>query len=115
MKRSSRDKRSQGNSPRRVNPFISEARSRERASADFQTQMELIGAKFRSLRTEKGYGLESVAKVLGISKHRLNKIECGTYVHFGLPLFYALTEYYGITTSDVLSVIPDASFMDLKH
>jgi DNA-binding XRE family transcriptional regulator len=115
MKRTSRDKSFYGNSPRRVNPYIADALSRERAASDFKTQMELIGAKFRSLRMEQGHGLESVAKALGISKHRLTQIECGTYIHFGLPLFYALTEYYGISTTDVLSVIPDASFVDLKH
>jgi hypothetical protein len=115
MKRTSRVKKDRSNTPRSVNPFIAEALSRERAKADFKTEMELIGAKLLELRTGKGLAPEAVAKKLGISKRRLSEIECGTYVHFGVPLFYALCEYYGVSPTKLLSVIPKTAVVDLKH
>jgi transcriptional regulator with XRE-family HTH domain len=77
--------------------------------------MELIGARLRRLRTEKGCSLEAVAKAVRIPKRRLYRTETGTYLHFDLPCLRRLSHYYGVPQKEILSAIPDALFEDLKY
>jgi len=97
---------------RKTNPYIVEARRRERFWLDFRLESELIGARLRRLRIDKGYSLEFVAKTIRMSKIRLYKIEHGQYLHFEAPDLAALSHLYYTTQMEVLSVIPDSLFED---
>jgi len=96
--------------PRTLNPYISEALQRKRHQADYQTEMELVGAYLRALRMERGYTLDAVAKALKMPKGRLYKIERGTYPHFNVPYLYSLADHYDTSVAGILSAIPAARF-----
>ena len=99
---------------RTLNCHISEALQRKRHQADYQTEMALIGTRLRTLRVERGYALHAVARALKMPKRRLYQIECGTYLHFGLRELHGLSDYYGLSPVEVLTVIPHARFDKLK-
>jgi len=99
---------------RTLNCHISEALQRKRHQADYQTEMELIGTRLRTLRQERGYALHVVARAIKISKHRLYQMECGTYLHFGLRELHSLSDYYGTSPVEVLSAIPQGRFDNLR-
>jgi len=115
MKTVSVPRKDRWNTERKVNPNISQARQRERTRFDFRIEMELIGARLRRLRMDKGYSLESTAKALKMPKRRLHKIEYGLYVHFGLSDLCKLSKHYDTSTVEILSVIPDGMFEDLVY
>jgi len=115
MKAISAPRRDRWNAERRTNSNISRARHRERTQFDFRIEMELIGARLRRLRMDKGYSLESVAKAIKMPKHRLHKIERGLYIHFSLPDLHSLSQHYGTSTAEIFSVIPDGLFEDLEY
>jgi hypothetical protein len=95
--------------------YIAEARARKQAWRDFRLQIGWIGAQLWRLRQAKGYGIDYVAKALKMSKHRVAKIEHGTYIHFGIRDLQRLSALYGSTPVEVLSVIPDTWFEDLDY
>jgi hypothetical protein len=105
-----RQRKDQWTSERRINPYVTEARFRERFWQEFRIEMELIGARLRRVRLTKGYSLATAAGVLKMPKRRLAMIERGVYKHFTTPDLYRMCQLYGTSTVDVLSVIPDACF-----
>ena len=113
--RTPRTRRDRWNSERRINPYITEARLRERFWHEFRIEMELIGARLRRVRLDRGYSIVAVAKVLSIPKRRLAMIERGMYKHFTLPHLDVLCQLYQTTRSDVLSIIPDACFENVEY
>jgi len=103
------------NSERRINPYITEARARERFWHEFRIEMELIGARLCKVRHDRGYSINAAAGALRVSKNRLAMIERGVYKHFQLPHLYLLCQLYGVTTVDILSIIPDACFEGVEY
>jgi len=98
-----------------TNPYVMQAGLRELYWPDFRDEMKLIGARLHRLRILQDLSLDIAANALKIPKRRLYHIERGTYIHLDLPYLYKLSAYYGTTPLDVLSVIPDTSFADLKY
>src|SRR4051812_12141170 len=98
------------NTERQINPYITEARARERFWHEFRIEMELIGAQLRRVRVTSGYSLAAVAKALKMPKRRLAMIERGVYKHFTTPDLYQLCQLYQTTTYEILSIIPDACY-----
>jgi len=101
--------------PALTNPYLAQARERERCRFDFSIEMDLIGAEFRRLRKEKGLSIEAVAKALRMRKYRLCLIEHGLYIHLDVPQLRGLSAHYGVSHLDILSVIPDAMFENIDH
>jgi transcriptional regulator with XRE-family HTH domain len=98
---------------RQINPYIAEARARERRWNEFKMEIELVGAQLRRVRLNRGYTIATVANALKMSKRRLDMIECGAYKHFTTPDLYRLCQFYETTTTEVLSVT-NATFQNIE-
>jgi DNA-binding XRE family transcriptional regulator len=108
-------RRDRWNAERTINPYVTEARARERFWQEFRIEMELIGARFRKVRLDHGYSLESVAKALKIPKRRLSQIERGMYKHFEIIHLDTLCEHYNTTRTHILSVLPGANLEGVEY
>ena len=66
---------------------------------EHQELMKAIGAKIKTLRTEKGKGYIEMAKAMGISRNNYNLMELGK-IYFKFSTLLQILEYHKISASE---------------